>query len=199
MRARQRVDEPGDRLRRAHRAGDARLGRRRDGQRARAARWRSCAALGRWRCSTAATHVTPDDIKRIALPALRHRIALAPDAPARGAHDQRSADRGDRNHRCAARLGHSSATSRDSGTNGSARARGKRCRRCVVALADGHAGDCRRQSGRCLPRSLLVAAALGTTLLLAAAPGARSSPAMTRRLPAALRDRRRGGRCSWRS
>jgi MoxR-like ATPase len=24
--------------------------------------------------------VTPDDIKRIALPALRHRIALAPDA-----------------------------------------------------------------------------------------------------------------------
>ncbi len=25
-------------------------------------------------------YVTPDDIKRIALPALRHRIALAPDA-----------------------------------------------------------------------------------------------------------------------
>ena len=25
-------------------------------------------------------YVTPDDIKRIALPALRHRVALAPDA-----------------------------------------------------------------------------------------------------------------------
>jgi MoxR-like ATPase len=25
-------------------------------------------------------YVTPDDIKRIAVPALRHRIALAPDA-----------------------------------------------------------------------------------------------------------------------
>ena len=25
-------------------------------------------------------YVTPDDIKRVALPALRHRIALAPDA-----------------------------------------------------------------------------------------------------------------------
>ena len=26
------------------------------------------------------SYVTPDDVKRIALPALRHRIALAPDA-----------------------------------------------------------------------------------------------------------------------
>jgi MoxR-like ATPase len=26
------------------------------------------------------SYVTPDDIKRIALPALRHRVALAPDA-----------------------------------------------------------------------------------------------------------------------
>ena len=25
-------------------------------------------------------YVTPDDIKRVALPALRHRVALAPDA-----------------------------------------------------------------------------------------------------------------------
>ena len=47
---------------------------------ARAARSRWCAARAPWRCSTAATIVTPDDIKRVALPALRHRVALAPDA-----------------------------------------------------------------------------------------------------------------------
>ena len=28
--------------------------------------------------------VTPDDVKRVALPALRHRIALAPDAQLEG-------------------------------------------------------------------------------------------------------------------
>ena len=45
----------GDRLRRAHGAGDARLCRASRWAAARAARWRSCAARARWRCSTAAT------------------------------------------------------------------------------------------------------------------------------------------------
>ena len=46
----------------------------------RAARSRWCAAPAPRPCSTAAMFVTPDDVKRIALPALRHRIALTPDA-----------------------------------------------------------------------------------------------------------------------
>ena len=37
--------------------------------------------------------VTPDDIKRIALPALRHRIALAPDALLEGRKAERPAER----------------------------------------------------------------------------------------------------------
>ena len=70
----------GDRLRRPDRARDARLRRRRDRQRlARRAR-AGARRPRRRRCSTAATIVTPDDIKRIALPALRHRVALSPDA-----------------------------------------------------------------------------------------------------------------------
>ena len=45
----------GGRLRRPHRAGDARLRRAWRSAADRAARWRWCAALARWRCSTAAT------------------------------------------------------------------------------------------------------------------------------------------------
>ena len=86
----------GDRLRRAHRARDARLCRASRSAAARAARWRWCAARARSRCSTAATIVTPDDIKRVALPALRHRVALAPDALLEGPHRQRPADGRDR-------------------------------------------------------------------------------------------------------
>ena len=36
------------------------------------------------RCSQGRNFVTPDDVKSIALPALRHRVALAPDARSKG-------------------------------------------------------------------------------------------------------------------
>ena len=34
------------------------------------------------------SYATPDDVKRVALPALRHRVALAPDAIAHGDRDR---------------------------------------------------------------------------------------------------------------
>ena len=45
--------------------------------------------------------VTPDDVKRVALPALRHRIALTPDAllEGRSANDVLAAAIGDRRRR----------------------------------------------------------------------------------------------------
>ena len=68
----------------------------RDGQRiARRARAGPRRPRGR-RCSTAASYVTPDDVKRIALPALRHRVALAPDALLEGTHRERRSRGSDR-------------------------------------------------------------------------------------------------------
>ena len=45
------------------------------------------------RCSPAATSSTPDDVKRVALPALRHRVLLAPDAQLEGRARRRAARR----------------------------------------------------------------------------------------------------------
>ena len=51
---------------------------------ARAARSRSCAAARAVALLAGRNFVTPDDVKSIALPALRHRVALAPDASLEG-------------------------------------------------------------------------------------------------------------------
>jgi MoxR-like ATPase len=47
---------------------------------ARVVRWRSSAERARSRCSRVERLRRPDDVKQVALPALRHRVALAPDA-----------------------------------------------------------------------------------------------------------------------
>ncbi len=74
----------GARLRGAHGARHAHAGRASPPAPARAARSRSCARRAPRRCSRAATIVTPDDVKRIALPALRHRIAPSPELELEG-------------------------------------------------------------------------------------------------------------------
>ncbi len=74
----------GDRLRGADRGRHARLGRASRSAPARAAAWRWCARRVRRRCCSGRDFVTPDDVREIAKPALRHRIALAPELQIEG-------------------------------------------------------------------------------------------------------------------
>ena len=159
-------------------------------QRARAARSRSCAARAPSRCWTDAAYVTPDDIKRIALPALRHRVALAPDALLEGrdandllteVHRQPSPRRGCRWH----------ATRVIPGRTAVVFARCDRASRLWRRCSLGVPARAGRRARRCRRRSRCVAAAALGLSRLAPRLASLAARALTRRLPAGVRDRRR--------
>ena len=145
--------------------------------------------------------MTPDDIKRIALPALRHRVALAPDALLEGRTRQRSADarcietrrgaarlrRRLREAACACRLipgrtRWSALAARCRG--GARRAAGAACRSAVAPLAAAV------RSRRCWRRGR------GDYSGVTRAPGARAPPTHDAAPAAGVRDRRERPRAS---